>query len=228
MSDRPISLSTAPDLPFRFIAGDPALDLVNTADWTSSGEPALDRLTSYDRLTWWAEEAGLLTARLGTQFRAAGRERVRESSSALDAALELRWTLRELCITLARGERVAGHRSLRAFNRSLAAASTHLQLVPAPSQHEGSALGWGWRDATDRLDSIVWPVIRSAAELLVSDEASRVRECGGLDCGWLYVDRSRNGLRRWCEMETCGTREKSRQRALRERARRARPLGQSR
>jgi predicted RNA-binding Zn ribbon-like protein len=28
----------------------------------------------------------------------------------------------------------------------------------------------------------------------------------------MYVDRSRNGLRRWCQMETCGTREKSRRR----------------
>ncbi|HEV2853834.1 MAG TPA: CGNR zinc finger domain-containing protein [Thermoanaerobaculia bacterium] len=32
------------------------------------------------------------------------------------------------------------------------------------------------------------------------------------DCGWMYVDCSRNGLRRWCEMETCGTLEKSRRR----------------
>jgi predicted RNA-binding Zn ribbon-like protein len=31
----------------------------------------------------------------------------------------------------------------------------------------------------------------------------------------MYVDRSRNGLRRWCQMEVCGTKEKSRQRALR-------------
>ncbi|MEO8561896.1 MAG: CGNR zinc finger domain-containing protein [bacterium] len=40
-----------------------------------------------------------------------------------------------------------------------------------------------------------------------------VRQRGGADCGWLYVDRSRNGLRRWCQMEVCGTREKSRKRA---------------
>jgi predicted RNA-binding Zn ribbon-like protein len=58
-------------------------------------------------------------------------------------------------------------------------------------------------------------VLRAAGDLLASDEAARIRECGGEDCGWMYVDRSRNGLRRWCQMEVCGTKEKSRQRALR-------------
>jgi predicted RNA-binding Zn ribbon-like protein len=42
--------------------------------------------------------------------------------------------------------------------------------------------------------------------------------CAAPDCGWVYVDRSRNGFRRWCQMETCGTEEKSRRRAARTRA----------
>jgi predicted RNA-binding Zn ribbon-like protein len=29
-------------------------------------------------------------------------------------------------------------------------------------------------------------------------------------CGWLFVDRSRNGNRRWCDMRTCGSRDKMR------------------
>jgi predicted RNA-binding Zn ribbon-like protein len=69
-----------------------------------------------------------------------------------------------------------------------------------------------------RLDSVIWPVLWSAASLIVSDEASRIRICGGPDCGWIYVDRSRNQLRRWCQMETCGTREKSRRRYQRGKA----------
>jgi predicted RNA-binding Zn ribbon-like protein len=65
-----------------------------------------------------------------------------------------------------------------------------------------------------RLDSVLWPVLRSAAALLASDEADKVRTCAGPDCGWVYVDRSRNGFRRWCQMRTCGTREKSRRRRV--------------
>jgi predicted RNA-binding Zn ribbon-like protein len=71
---------------------------------------------------------------------------------------------------------------------------------------------WSWRESGDSLDSPLWPVVWSAAMLLVSEEVGRIRICGGQDCGWVYVDRSRNGLRRWCCMQTCGTQAKSRRR----------------
>ncbi|MCV7279815.1 CGNR zinc finger domain-containing protein [Mycolicibacterium flavescens] len=41
----------------------------------------------------------------------------------------------------------------------------------------------------------------------------RVRTCNR--CGWLFLDSSRGGRRRWCSMSTCGNREKaSRHRSL--------------
>jgi predicted RNA-binding Zn ribbon-like protein len=72
-------------------------------------------------------------------------------------------------------------------------------------------LAWGWRNP-ESLDAIVWAVAWSAASLLVSDDAARLRVCGGDDCGWMFVDRSRNGLRRWCEVDVCGMKEKNRRR----------------
>src|SRR3712207_8118753 len=45
-----------------------------------------------------------------------------------------------------------------------------------------------------------------------SEEIARIRVCDAPECGWMYVDRSRNRLRRWCQMETCGTRAKNRRR----------------
>jgi predicted RNA-binding Zn ribbon-like protein len=74
-----------------------------------------------------------------------------------------------------------------------------------------------WVGADDRLDALLWPVVWSTAQLLTSADAAKLRVCAGHDCGWVYVDRSRNGFRRWCEMATCGTREKSRRRAERRR-----------
>lgn len=215
MTTAPRSSSFAPDLPFKFVAGDPAVDLVNTVDWTSAGL-AEDRLSDYDRLTRWAEGAGLLVPRLGAQFRAAAARRPRAAESALRAAKQLRWNLRQIFLAVARGDSPAKQAELAELNELLTIALSQLQLVDATGRGEdGPALQWSWRDASERLDSILWPVARAAAELLVSDEAERIRECGGVDCGWMYVDRSRNGLRRWCEMESCGTREKSRRRARR-------------
>jgi predicted RNA-binding Zn ribbon-like protein len=79
-------------------------------------------------------------------------------------------------------------------------------------ENEGGGYGWQWRDQDSDPRAVVWPVIWSAAELLRSSDVKNVRICDGDDCGWMYVDRSRNGFRRWCQMRTCGTREKTRRR----------------
>jgi predicted RNA-binding Zn ribbon-like protein len=60
-----------------------------------------------------------------------------------------------------------------------------------------------------KLDWILNPLIRSAADLLVSDELKRVKRCGDPACGWLFLDTSRNKSRRWCDMSDCGNRAKA-------------------
>ena len=140
-----------------------------------------------------------------------------DAEKALRDATQLRWVLRQTFTAVAREQSVARLPAVGELNAALSGALGQLQIV-APTGgivDDVTGMQWSWRDAINRLDSIMWPVVRSAAELLVSDEAGRIRECSGPECGWMYVDRSRNGLRRWCEMESCGTREKSRRRARR-------------
>jgi predicted RNA-binding Zn ribbon-like protein len=210
----PASLSVEPALPFKYVGGDPSLDLVNTVDWTPRGLEH-DRLSGYDRLTRWAEGAGLLAPAAARRLRAAGAARPRDAAAAYQRARWLRWVLQRVFEATAAGARPGP--ALDDLNRALADILPHLTLAPGAGAAGGEPgpLRWEWRDAGERLDSVLWPVVRAAADLLASDEAGRVRVCGGLDCGWTYVDRSRNGLRRWCEMEVCGTREKSRRRAER-------------
>ncbi|NGO52854.1 CGNR zinc finger domain-containing protein [Allomesorhizobium camelthorni] len=48
----------------------------------------------------------------------------------------------------------------------------------------------------------------SALSLMTQDSLRRLRICR--NCNWLFLDRSRNGSRLWCDMAVCGNRQKAR------------------
>ncbi|HJR49499.1 MAG TPA: ABATE domain-containing protein [Gemmatimonadales bacterium] len=194
---------------FLFVGGDPALDLINTVDWTSRGLEN-ERLEGFEQLTRWAEGAGVIDAATGRRLRRLGETRPRAAAAALTYAIEARGTLRELFGSIARGE-PAGP-ALARFNRLQREAIAGLEI--AAVEGAGTGYRWRWRGEESDPRALVWRVLWSAASLLRSDEIGNVRVCDGDDCGWMYVDRSRNGLRRWCQMRTCGTREKTRRRRV--------------
>jgi predicted RNA-binding Zn ribbon-like protein len=66
---------------------------------------------------------------------------------------------------------------------------------------------WVWPDRLD-LERILWPVAQSVLDLMTSDRRKRVRACIG--CKQLFLDTSKNKQRRWCEMSSCGNRDKAR------------------
>jgi predicted RNA-binding Zn ribbon-like protein len=61
----------------------------------------------------------------------------------------------------------------------------------------------------DAFAALMIPVIESAADALVAGELGRVRRCGDPRCTRVFLDDTRNGRRRWCEMATCGNRAKA-------------------
>ncbi|MCL6613391.1 MAG: CGNR zinc finger domain-containing protein [Firmicutes bacterium] len=75
---------------------------------------------------------------------------------------------------------------------------------------DDGGFAWKWGGEGKALDRMLWPVVRSAAELLISGDRERVRECAAEGCGWLFLDASRNTRRKWCAMTSCGNRAKAR------------------
>lgn len=59
--------------------------------------------------------------------------------------------------------------------------------------------------ARSRLDAAT---AHSALALIAGDDRSRMKTCG--NCGWLFLDRSKNRSRAWCDMAVCGNRAKAR------------------
>ncbi len=74
----------------------------------------------------------------------------------------------------------------------------------AEPELDGTRLTWSWDTTSPRgpLDELV----ASAVDLLRSDPGDRLKACG--NCGHLFLDATKNGSRRWCSMEDCGTQVK--------------------
>lgn len=202
----PVQERYAPDAPFRFVGGDASLDFVNTADWTPRGLER-DRFTDYGRVVEWARGANIITSADARRLTVASGRHPRQTNAALDAARASRDVLHDVFSSVVAGRAVPS--ALDRLNELVAGVATHGRIVRDAS----GRLTRGWDALGETPESVLWPVVWAASELLVSADAARLRMCAGDDCGWLYVDRSRNGLRRWCEMSVCGTTEKNRRRA---------------
>ena len=120
-------------------------------------------------------------------------------NSGSPRAQELRDALFEIFAADARGRR-APRRALRALEEKLSASYRQPQLERNDVRYQ---LTW---ESNARMGDIV----RSSVELLTSDDLGRLRLCAADDCNWVFLDHSRNGSRRWCDMNVCGNRAKAR------------------
>lgn len=198
-----------PVTPYQYIGGNTSVDFVNTVDWIVGG---LDRFCSYDRVLEWAEGAEVLPSPAVDSLRTEARADPAAADRTLADAIELRALLEQLFYDIASGANA--DREIATLNRRWLG-----EYLPAHaavgSGGVSPSFSLSWPDANRALQSPLWSVVWAAARLITSPDVSRIKRCGGLKCGWYYVDRSRNGLRRWCAMETCGTEMKSLRRAAR-------------
>jgi predicted RNA-binding Zn ribbon-like protein len=190
------------------LGGALCLDLVNTVD-PRHQPPRLEYLGGYEALVDWAVFAGALTSSKAQRLVDLGGWRPAQAARVHNRAIRLREALYQLFAPATR---------TTYSKASLAVLNTELQHAMAAATLEPTADGYhlGWVDG-DQLDRMLWPVARSAAELLSSPALARVGECHGQGCGWLFVDTSKAGRRRWCSMATCGNRAKSRRHGQRAR-----------
>ena len=191
------------------------LDFVNTVAWRLTGHPS-EYLRSYEDLLDWGSQAGLLALEEKEGLSGQATLNPEGERETLLRALALREAIHRAVSAAIAGE-PQDEGDLSALNRELSIALSRLRVVPA-----GGAYGWGWdrggEDGGVRLDSPLWPVARSAAELLTSPKLSRVKVCAGEGCGWVFLDESRNGSRVWCDSRDCGNRERVRRHLARKRA----------
>jgi predicted RNA-binding Zn ribbon-like protein len=192
------------------LSGRLCLDFVNSVD-PRVGDRRRDYLASYTDLVQWSGHAHVLTEdQVATLLRAAARH-PGEAAAVFAQAIALRETLYRVFTALA--DRLpAATAELDAVRATYIETMAHAWLVAETEGIVGAgSYMWHWPEGTQALDQLLWPIVTSAVELLTSPEARRVKVCPGLgDCGWLFLDTSKSGRRRWCSMEGCGSRSKMR------------------
>jgi len=197
-------LATLEGFRFELSGGRLALDFINTLDERPS-EHARELLPAVDALVEWAGQAGLLTPEHRQALRHAATQNPTAARKALGRARSARETLFALMREVTRSGRPAPA-DLLALNGLVAQAAAWRRLHATRG-----GFTWTWHDeAWTSFDFPLWAVAWDAAELLTSDEVSNIRVCAAEACDWLFMDRSKNHGRRWCDMKVCGNREKAR------------------
>lgn len=175
------------------------LAFADTCYWRGTARPT-DELREPEDLLRWAEHAERLPAALVQRFD--------RSAVLLTDAIALRETIHR-CFAATAAGREPDETDLAALNAALAAAPARRQVRPG---------GWEVDVPEPSVGLLLAPVLWSAADLLVGRQLSRVRQCANPACGWLFLDDSKSGNRRWCSMSACGNRAKAHRHYQRQKA----------
>jgi predicted RNA-binding Zn ribbon-like protein len=167
---------------FKFKGGVPCLDFVNTLSWRLTDRPA-EYLGSYEDLLFRGRQAGLLTPDEIEALSGLAATSPEEARAMLARAVILREAIHRV-FSAAIASEPQDEDSLSVLNRELSGALRRLRVVPAAGEAYVWAWDWGGEDVGGPpLERPLWPVVRSAAELLTSPKLGRVKVCAGKGCG---------------------------------------------
>jgi predicted RNA-binding Zn ribbon-like protein len=186
---------------FQLIAGHLALDFVNTLDYRYAPDRRIDLLPTYERFLVFCRQSAVMTT---FQLRVLHEHtNTSVAQRTLNRVIECREALYFLILAAVTGQRPKGS-YLRTLNSFLADAR-----VPDRIEWRKSRFVRNYSGLVESGAGPLWLILDAAAALLTSPELRQVRECNEKTCRWLFLDRSRNHSRRWCDMQLCGNRSKA-------------------
>ena len=203
-------IPTVLDHDLEFIGGDLSTDFTNTRSgrYEDAGH---DHIQTYADLVEFVRQAGAIGPSVARRLLAEAERRPEKATQVQRRAVALREAIWRVFVALAKDERPTAE-DVELLGAEAADAMAHARVV-----RTAEGFTWQWPESDD-LARALWPIARSASDLLTSGDRAHLRECADDTCAWLFVDRTKNHSRRWCDMGTCGSRNKVRE--FRERQRR--------
>ena len=190
------------------IGGELAFDFTNTS--SGRGWPThQEHLRSAQKVVDWARHAKVLAPADAEWLRDAVNADEELARRVLRRALELRENIYAIAVEVAAG-RPAPKPGVEALARTHAACLACAKLTPFEGRYV-----WSWSPRESAVEAVLGPIALSTLTTLTQGDLSRIKQCQGEKCGWLFFDATKNKSRRWCEMEICGNRAKQRRHSAR-------------
>jgi predicted RNA-binding Zn ribbon-like protein len=182
---------------YQFVAGNLALDFVNTVAFRADPGKKKDHLQRSEDVHRWASQAQL-----------PDRAAISSGPLAETAALRRIRVVREQLFAVFHA--IASDDPIPADTLARVGNALHDCWAKRCLSVEGAEVRWTWRSGARCTDYLLYPVLTAATDLLTSVSRGMVRQCEDAGCGWLFLDRSNARTRRWCSMADCGNRHKAR------------------
>lgn len=160
-------------------------------------------LTDFLAVSRWGLHVGLLDERQVAEITHKAAQHSRQAAGLFAEAIALRTSIQRTFQAIATNCEVDEDTLgviQQAYLQGLR--QCHISLLEGPAQWI-----WSGEGVLQGAEYLLWRVAESAVDLLTAGDFSRIKSC---ECGWLFYDTSRNGSRRWCSMEGCGTQAKMR------------------
>jgi len=191
-----------PDHDVELTGGALALDFANTVGGTHVS-PTHEHLRGYDDIVGFSALAAGLDGAVAKRLLQRAAREPKRAAAVYELGISLREAIWGVFSSLASGE-IPREADLALIGDAAAAGAARAQLV-----YDRDGFGWSLPCDGDDLERPLWDIARSAADLLTSGDRDRVKECASQTCEWVFLDRSRNRSRRWCDMSDCGNRAKA-------------------
>jgi predicted RNA-binding Zn ribbon-like protein len=160
-----------------------------------------DYLSSYAELLTWCQKANALpSTRIDTLEMHALDNKI-DAQLALDKAKIVREALYTVFNAI-QNKREVPATALNKVNLALNESFSNLGLMIKDDKLE-----LDWKTTAISLDEPLWHIMKSCFDIWTTESTDRMKHCDR--CGWLFLDKSKNKKRKWCNMQVCGSHDKA-------------------
>ena len=164
--------------------------------------PTSDYLFDYQAFIFWNKRLKVMPVNKIKRLESFSRRNAKLAAKTLSEIKKRRETLYNLFSSIAAGKGIDNQLLIK-FNKILSTSLKHIWFV-----YSKGVLTLSWDDRIVNLYEPFWVIIKSAFDIVASGNFQRIKECS--ECGWIFLDNTKNNNRKWCNMLTCGAKNKAR------------------